>query len=81
MSTTRSKPFQTNITIKHECYDNWFLFRDGLTICQAQTENPQVAPFNIRLNTYSYLDINLMSGEMCASSCLKYGFAYAAITP
>ncbi len=69
------------MTIKYDCYDNWNLFRGGLTICQAQHENSQVAPYNAKLSGYWYQNSMTMSVRTCANSCLKYGYVYAAINP
>jgi hypothetical protein len=49
-------------------------------MCQAQNENFYSAPFQAASNDYWYAS-SLMTGEMCALSCLKYGFIYAALNP
>ena len=54
------------------------MFQDGMTLSQAQAENPMKTPYHDVTSGYWYTS-SLMSGDMCASSCLKYGFMYAGI--
>jgi hypothetical protein len=75
---------QTNscLIINFECVESASsLFQGGgMNMCQAQSENLYSAPFQATSNDYWYASLS-MTGEMCAISCLKYGFIYAALNP
>ena len=49
-----------------------------MSMCQAQSENLNQAPLQVTSNEYWYASSS-MTGEMCAMSCLKYGYTYAAL--
>ena len=75
MTTSPSNP------INFECYYNWYLFLGGMNVTQAQVEGVDMNNIvNQGANGYWYSS-NSMTIQMCTSSCVKYGFIYAAITP
>ncbi len=69
------------IFINYECYYNWYLFLGGMNETQAQVESMNINNIiNQGTNGYWYSS-NSMTIQTCTSSCVKYGFIYAAITP
>ena len=75
--TTSSVTF----SFKLECYYNWYLFLGGMNLTEAQVEGDGVSNIvNQGVNGYWYSSSS-MKIEMCISSCLKYNFNFAAITP
>jgi hypothetical protein len=61
------------------CFFGARAFQGGMSACQAQAENPFGKPSNQAESGFWYSSSTLMSGDMCAKSCSKYGFMYAAI--
>ena len=79
--TTKSTTISSDIPINYVCYYNWYLFLGGMNIIQAQLEGMGINNIvNQGVNGYWYSS-DSMTIKMCANSCLKYGFIYAAITP
>ncbi len=64
-------------SIDHQCYNINF-FQKGLNYCQAKIENIFSTPYFLASSSYSYYS-GRMTGEMCATSCLKNNFIYAAL--
>ena len=77
-STTKQITTPPNTLTKSQCYFGSALFLGGLNLSQAQAEAKIGSITQKGANVYWYSS-NLMSGGRCASSCLKYGFVYAAI--
>ena len=72
-----------NTLISSGCYTNWNLFLGGLNLSQAQAEANALSGggiYNSGTSGYWFCQSQI-SGSSCASSCLKYGFIYAAIEP
>jgi hypothetical protein len=84
-TTTTAK--SSILSMYTECYYNSILFQNGLNMTQAQVESDlygdggALVKFNYGPSGYSnyWYNSSTMTGEMCVSSCAKYGFIYAAI--
>jgi len=71
-----------NSLTSSQCYSTWNLFLGGLNLSQAQNEATSKIGTIADEGTSGYwYKSNSMSGSLCAISCLKYGFIYAAIEP
>ena len=72
----------SNILNSSQCYSNSGLFLGGLNASEAQTEAQANNGSSISEGTSGYcFSSNAMSGSICVTSCLKYGFVYAAVKP
>jgi hypothetical protein len=65
-----------------QCYSTWRLFLGGFNSSQAQAEAiGNGSGITNQSSSGFWYKSNPMSGSICARSCLKYGFIYAAINP